>query len=204
MAQDRNYRVFPNKLEMLKFFGSYVPDLDVKTSARLAPFMYVYKGKIMVERNFILFIRAMEELSGLGIDESVSAMRRGTYIVFFDKPLPAPNRRGATVTAQVKNDDKDLEVETEEKTDEVADGKVEVTEPTEEVVETPEEGLAPTTPSEQEASDVIQAAAALENDSDKKGSKDKLADFAASKGVTLNKTKTFENMLADFKTALGQ
>lgn len=181
MAQERNYRVFPNKIEMLKFFGSYIPDLDVKTSARLAPFMYVYKGKVMVERNFILFLRAMEEISGLEIDESVSAMRGGSYIVFFKKEIPRPTNRGATITATVTPPVK----------------KEEVTQPA-------NADLAPVSEGDQNNAKIIEQALALNDESDKKGSKDKLAEFAAGMDITLNKTKTFENMIADLKTALSQ
>lgn len=201
MAQDRNYRVFPNKIEMLKFFGSYIPDLDVATSARLAPYMYVYKGKMVVERNFVLFLRSIEALAGLEIDETISAQRGGTYIIFFNKELPRPDRRGQAVKAVVAEDKASTE-EVNPATDEVASEPAEVVQ--EEVSPAPNAELAPVSDGEQEVSKLLQAAAALNSESDKKGSKDKLAEFAAARGITLNKTKTFENMLADLKTALGQ
>lgn len=193
MAQDRNYRVFPNKIEMLKFFGSYIPDLDVATSARLAPYMYVYKGKMVVERNFVLFLRSIEQLAGLEIDETISAQRGGTYIIFFNKELPRPDRRGQVLKASVAED---------KKVDEQVSEPVEVVQ--EQTAPAPNAELAPVSDGEQEVSKLLQAAAALNSESDKKGSKDKLAEFAAARGITLNKTKTFENMLADLKTALGQ
>lgn len=194
MAQDRNYRVFPNKIEMLKFFGSYIPDLDVATSARLAPYMYVYKGKMVVERNFVLFLRSIEQLAGLDIDETISAQRGGTYIIFFNKELPRPDRRGQVVKASVGEEKN----QTEQPAPETAEAVTETVEPA------PAADLAPVSDGEQEVSKLLQAAAALNSESDKKGSKDKLAEFAAARGITLNKTKTFENMLADLKTALGQ
>ena len=45
---------------------------------------------------------------------------------------------------------------------------------------------------------------ALNDESDKNGSKDKLADLAATKGITLAKNKSFENLMADFKAALEE
>lgn len=49
---------------------------------------------------------------------------------------------------------------------------------------------------------ILQQAAALEDEADKRGSKDALEAFAKTHGVELTKNKTFANMMVDFEAAL--
>ncbi|AKJ73308.1 inhibitor of prohead protease [Salmonella phage 19] len=124
-------------------------------------------------RNSVEFFKALAEISGLDVDAEHSTLRMGTYIVFFNSPLPNPNRRGKAVEAIVGP--KGEEVKTEEL--QVRSASYEA---------------------------ILAEAEALNDESDKKGSKDKLADLAATKGITLAKNKSFENMMADFKAALEE
>lgn len=51
--------------------------------------------------------------------------------------------------------------------------------------------------------EILKQAAALNNEDDKRGSKDALQAFAKEYGVTLSKAKTFQNMMKDFEAALA-
>lgn len=170
---NQNYRIFPNKVELFKFFGSYAPELNVGVSARLPLNGFCVGKEHKAFRNSIDFFKALAEISGLDVDAEHSTLRMGTYIVFFNSALPNPNRRGKAVEATVA-----------QKVDEEKAPVVE------------------TKSASYEA--ILTEAEALNDDADKKGSKDKLADLAATKGITLAKNKSFENMMADFKAALEE
>lgn len=172
---NQNYRIFPNKVELFKFFGMYAPDLNVGISSRLPMNGFCVGTEHKAFRTSIDFFKALAEISGLDVDAEHSTLRMGTYIVFFNSALPNPNRRGKTVEATVgpKGETVNIEPVNEE-----------------------------TKSASYEA--ILAEAAALNDESDKKGSKDKLADLAATKGITLTKNKSFENMMADFKTALEE
>lgn len=170
---NQNYRIFPNKVELFKFFGTYAPDLNVGVSARLPLNGFCVGTQHKAFRNSVEFFKALGEISGLDVDAEHSTLRMGTYIVFFNSPLPNPNRRGKAVEAIVGP--KGEEVKTEE-------------------VKVKSAGY--------EA--ILAEAEALNDEADKKASKDKLADLAATKGITLAKNKSFENMMADFKAALEE
>jgi len=171
---NQNYRIFPNKVELFKFFGTYTSDLNVGISARLPENGFCVGTQHKAFRNSIEFFKALGELSGLDVDAEHSTSRMGTYIVFFNSPLPNPNRRGKQVEARVEN----------KKEEEVQVTQIE------------------TKSASYEA--ILAEAEALNIDSDKKASKDKLADLAATKGITLAKNKSFENMMTDFKAALEE
>ena len=172
---NQNYRIFPNKVELFKFFGNYSGDLNVGVSSRL-PMNGICIGKEhKAFRTTVEFFKALGELTGLDVDAEHSTIRMGTYIVFFNSPLPNPNRRGKAIQAVVGPQGEEAKVE--QVTTETKSASYEA---------------------------ILAEAAALNDDSDKKGSKDKLADLAATKGITLTKNKSFENMMADFKTALEE
>ncbi|AFC21383.1 hypothetical protein GAP31_202 [Cronobacter phage vB_CsaM_GAP31] len=167
---NQNYRIFPNKVELFKFFGTYAPELNVGVSARLPLNGFCVGKEHKAFRNSVDFFKALAEISGLDVDAEHSTLRMGTYIVFFNSALPNPNRRGKAVEATVapKVDASVVEVKS----------------------------------ASYEA--ILTEAEALNDEADKKGSKDKLADLAATKGITLAKNKSFENMMADFKAALEE
>lgn len=172
---NQNYRIFPNKVEMFKFFGTYSPDLNVGVSSRLPMNGFCVGSQHKAFRSTVDFFKALAELTGLDVDAEHSTIRMGSYIVFFNSPIPNPNRRGKQVDATVGPKGEKVEIEqviTENKS------------------------------ASYEA--VLAQAAALNDETDKKGSKDKLAELAVTKGITLTKNKSFENMMADFKTALEE
>lgn len=157
------YKIFPNKVELFKFFNIYAPELNVGVSSRLPPNGFAVGKDYKAFRSFPEFIAALAELSGLDVDVKSSTFRIGTFIIFFNSAIPNPNRRGKAVEATV------------------------VAAPAAEALDV--EALMVT-------------AAALNDEADKKGSKDKLVELAEGHGVSLAKNKTFENMLADLKAAL--
>lgn len=170
---NQNYRIFPNKVELFKFFGTYAPDLNVGVSARLPLNGFCVGKEHKAFRNSVEFFKALAEISGLDVDAEHSTLRMGTYIVFFNSALPNPNRRGKAVEATVAPKVEDVKAEVVE----VKSASYEA---------------------------ILTQAEALNDEADKKGSKDKLADLAATKGITLAKNKSFENMMADFKAALEE
>ena len=161
---NQNYRIFPNKVELFKFFGAYAPQLNAAVSARLPLNGLCVGTQHKAFRNTVEFFTALAEMSGLDVDAQHSTIRMGSYIVFFNKDIPSPNSMGKVVDAKIvemqdKKDDKDIDL-------------------------------------------ILEEAMSLNDEADKKGSKDRLVEFALSKGVTLTKNKSFEKMIADLKSEL--
>lgn len=171
---NQNYRIFPNKVELFKFFGNYSEELNVGVSSRLPVHGFCVGKEHKAFRNSVEFFKALAELTGLDVDAEHSTIRMGSYIVFFNSALPNPNRRGKAVQATLGPKGEEVKVE-----------------PSVEVKSASYEAI-------------LAEAEALNDEADKKGSKDKLADLAATKGITLAKNKSFENMMADFKSALEE
>lgn len=173
---NQNYRIFPNKVEMFKFFANYSEDLNVGVSSRLPTHGFCVGSEHKAFRNSVEFFKALAELTGLDIDAEHSTIRMGSYIVFFNSATPNPKRRGKAVEATVSGP-KGEEAKVEQVNTEPKSAGYEA---------------------------ILAEAAALNDEGDKKGSKDKLADLAATKGISLTKNKSFENMMSDFKTALEE
>ena len=71
MAQS-HLEVFQSEYHMLKFFGQYLPKLDVDASTRLAPFLYSYDKELVLARNLYEFLIQVEEMTALGINTYAS------------------------------------------------------------------------------------------------------------------------------------
>lgn len=175
---NQNYRIFPNKVTLFNFFGAYIPELNVSVSCRVPLNGFAIGKEHRAFRTFPEFFKALADLSGLPVDTKNSTLRVGNYIVFFDGEILPPT----AVTRKVVPKVEEAVVVKEE----ILEDNVEVKEETQAV----------------DVSVIVAEAKSLLDEADKKGSKDKLAEFAANKGVTLSKSKTFENMLADFESAL--
>lgn len=85
----QEYKVFPNKVELFKFFGKYNETINVSASARLPLNGLAIGNKMKAFRTYPEFFAALAELSGLDVDTKASTLRLGTYIVFFNKELDA-------------------------------------------------------------------------------------------------------------------
>lgn len=173
---NQNYKIFPNKVELFKFFGKYNDKINVSASARLPMNGLALGNKMQAYRTFQEFYAALAELTGLDIDTKSSTTRMGTYIIFFNK-------------------DKDLSEKAEEKKADIksVDG------------ESPAESIENDNSQQDntlEIQKVLAEAAQFNDEEDKQGSKAKLIEFAASKNISLKGNKGFEKLLADFETAL--
>lgn len=173
---NQNYKIFPNKVELFKFFGKYNSDINVNASARLPLNGLALGSKLQAYRTFSEFFAALAELSGLDIDSKASTIRMGTYIVFFNSPIDLP---GEIVLKSdpvvVKNEEGEVIAES------VVSSSVE------------------STPS---IDAILLEAAALNDEADKAGSRARLIDFAASKNISLKGNKGFDKLIADFEAAL--
>ncbi|UYL84849.1 hypothetical protein pEaSNUABM55_00051 [Erwinia phage pEa_SNUABM_55] len=174
---NQNYKIFPNKVELFKFFGKYNDTINVGASARLPINGLAIGNKMQAYRTFPEFYAALAELTGLDIDTKASTVRMGTYIIFFNKEQDLP---GSEVVAAepivAKNEDGEIIGES--------------------VVQPPQEDTNPSIEA------ILIEAAALNDEDDKQGSKAKLIDFAASKNIVLKGNKGFDKLLADFEAAL--
>lgn len=184
-----HYEMFPNEMYMLKYFGQYLPLLDVSASSRLPFYFYIYDGKPCPRRNFQEFLTDMEDYANLGIDIRASRMAGFHFVVFFkEKPrAPAPAVEPPKISDSIT-----LEILTD------------IPPVVQEIVEVKEE-LKPEVVEKEVRADIaeiIAEAESLYKDSDKRGSKAALEKFAASKGVSLNKGGTFDTMMTEFKAAL--
>lgn len=189
--------LFPSEFHMLKFFGNYLPKLDVNQSAALAPFLYVYDNKFVLSRNLHEFLTQMEDLTALGINVPASACKGRAFLVFFDKELKDPkdfvaNTESNKVKAAVI---KEISKETP-----VVDTTVIKETPVEEKQEVKEEITEEKVNPEKTA--ILEKAESLRDDSKKAASKAALEAFALEHGVSLSKAKTFDGMLEDLKAAL--
>lgn len=196
MSTKLHLEVFQSEWHMLKFFGAYLPKLDVNASGRLAPFLYSYDGKLVLARNLYEFLKQMEALTALGIDPIASVQKNKAFLIFFNgvpkdaSKFVLQTEREATHRANVvASATKEIHVE-ELITTSVPETTV--VEPEPEV----KEEFSP------EKAEIIAQALALRDDSKKSASKAALEAFALEKGVSLTKSKTFDGMIEDLKAAL--
>lgn len=173
---NQNYRIFPNKVELFKFFGAYIPELNISASSRLPLNGFAIGKQMRAFRSFMEFFQELADLSGLPVDTKASTLRMGNFIVFFNGEITPPSDVKSSVAKQ----------------------KIEETV----VAQVIEDNAKANEQVNPDVKAIIAEASALLDETDKKGSKDRLAEFAANKGITLSKSKTFENMLADFESAL--
>lgn len=174
---NQNYKIFPNKVELFKFFGKYNDKINVSASARLPMNGMALGNKMQAYRTFSEFYAALSELTGLDIDTKASTTRMGTYIIFFNKEQGLPGSEVVVAEPVVaKNEDGEIIGES--------------------AVQPPQEDTDPSIEA------ILVEAAALNDGDDKQGSKAKLIEFAASKNIVLKGNKGFDKLLADFETAL--
>ncbi|URC22662.1 hypothetical protein KASHIRA_00680 [Serratia phage vB_SmaM-Kashira] len=195
-----HYERFNSEFQMLKFFGKYLPKLDVMASARMVPGVYVYDGKLHTTRHVWQFLTEMEALTGLGIDVKTSTIRFNTYVIFFNqKPKDAaefvqnstPVSTASLLTTSLPAEGEGVKQEDPEPT------------PAPAVDPAPVEDAEPTEPKAGVDVDAIMAEAeALRNDSAKAAAKTALEEFGLKHGASLSRGKTFDGMLEDLKAHL--
>lgn len=177
--------VFASEYHMLKFFEQYLFDLDADASARLAPFLFVYKGELVYTRNLYEFLMYIEDLTALGIDVAASAKKNHAFLVFFHDTPKDPSKFVKAVQAKVDIKVEDIPLSTTFKEPEAPVIKE----------ETP---AAPV----KDVEAILAGAEALRNDGAKSAAKAALEAYALQHGVSLIKSKTFDGMLEDLKAAL--
>lgn len=208
-----HFEVFSSEYHMLQFFGKYLPGLDVATSAKLSPFLYKYDNKLILSRNLYEFLTQMEELTALGIDTRASTQKGKSFLIFFNEQpkdaedfssqavgdissastvitLPAVEI-GDVITTEVPNGQVSLDtVSATVEHDKPAPAPVAI----ETVIDANNEDL--------EKEEFLKQAEALRDDTKKAASKAELEKLALTKGISLSKAKTFDDMMEDLKLAL--
>ena len=198
MSTNPHLEVFPSEYHMLKFFGKYLPKLDVDASGRLAPFLYSYDGELVYARNFYEFLEQIEAMTALGIDARASVKKQRAYLVFFHDTPKSPAKfvenvgKIAAARENVLPAEEVVEISSLVSTaiveptvpEVVAEVNVEVTEP------------------RADKDELVAKAEALRDESKKAAAKAALEAFAMEHGISLSKGKTFDAMIEDFKAAL--
>ncbi|MGX4995881.1 hypothetical protein [Enterobacter hormaechei] len=204
MAQP-HLEVFQSEYHMLKFFGQYLPKLDVDASARLAPFLYSYDGELVMGRNLYEFLNQIEAMTALGINTIASVQKGAAFLIFFDETPKSPEKFLANIgeikAARANVIPEDIETEVESPLSSLV--QTTVIDPTPEVKEEvkEEEKTASTRTDEQKAK-ILAHAETLRDDTKKAAAKAALESYALTMEISLSKAKTFDAMLEDLKAAL--
>lgn len=206
-----HFEVFASEYHMLQFFGKYLPGLDVATSAKLAPFLYKYDNKLILSRNLYEFLTQMEELTALGIDTRASTQKCKSFLVFFNEQLKNAEDFSAhsvediasastviTLPAVEVGDVISTEVPGAPASLDTVSATIEHSQPAPAAIETVIEA----NNEELEKQEFLKQAEALRDDTKKAASKADLEKLALTKGISLSKAKTFDDMMEDLKTAL--
>lgn len=173
-------KVFRNKVEFYHFIKSVADKFDLKQSLIANENSFVTtEGKHINSLHFFGFLSNLNKELGMHIEASASKQTPAGYVIVMSDS-----------SAEDKVDEKEEKEEVKHSQPE----KETVTEPeTVEVVVT-----------EDEEADIIAHAESLYDENAKKESKDKLADFASEKGISLAKNQTFEDMIEQLKGELVQ
>ncbi|AKY04014.1 hypothetical protein ADU18_0114 [Cronobacter phage PBES 02] len=203
MAQP-HLEVFQSEYHMLKFFGQYLPKLDVDASARLAPFLYSYDNELVMGRNLYEFLNQIEAMTALGINTIASVQKGAAFLVFFDETPKSPEKFLANIgeikAARANVIPEDVETEVESPLSSLV--QTTVIDPAPEVkVEVKEEKPASARTDEQKA-EILAHAETLRDDTKKAAAKAALESYALTMEISLSKAKTFDAMLEDLKAAL--
>lgn len=193
--------IFPSEYHMLKFFGKYLPKLDVEVSGRLGPYLYQYDGKLTMGRNLHEFLTQMEKMTALGINTHASVQKGRSYLVFFDDTPKTPEKFKQSV-GEIKAIREAQIDEPKEKT--ISEPLVQTTviEDADEVKEESELVKKESSRTEEEKTEILNHAESLRDDSKKSAAKAALEEYALTLGISLSKAKTFDNMLEDLKSEL--
>lgn len=203
MAQP-HLEVFQSEYHMLKFFGQYLPKLDVDASARLAPFLYSYDNELVMGRNLYEFLNQIEAMTALGINTIASVQKGAAFLVFFDETPKSPEKFLADVgeikASRANVIPEDVEPEVESPLSSLV--QTTVIDPSPEVKEEVEESKPASTRTDEEKAEILAHAETLRDDTKKAAAKAALESYALTLEISLSKAKTFDAMLEDLKAAL--
>ncbi|QQG33313.1 hypothetical protein [Pectobacterium phage PcCB7V] len=204
MAQP-HLEVFQSEYHMLKFFGQYLPKLDVDASARLAPFLYSYDNELVMGRNLYEFLNQIEAMTALGINTIASVQKGAAFLVFFDETPKSPEKFLANIgeikAARANVIPEDVETEVESPLSSLV--QTTVIDPAPEVKgEVKEEEKPASARTEEQKAEILAHAETLRDDTKKAAAKAALESYALTMEISLSKAKTFDAMLEDLKAAL--
>lgn len=204
MAQP-HLEVFQSEYHMLKFFGQYLPKLDVDASARLAPFLYSYDNELVMGRNLYEFLNQIEAMTALGINTIASVQKGAAFLIFFDETPKSPEKFLANIgeikAARANVIPEDVETEVESPLSSLV--QTTVIDPTPEVKEeVEEEEKSASTRTDEQKAEILAHAETLRDDTKKAAAKAALESYALTMEISLSKAKTFDAMLEDLKAAL--
>lgn len=200
MAQP-HMEVFQSEYHMLKFFGQYLPKLDVDASARLAPFLYSYDNELVMGRNLYEFLTQIEEMTALGINTVASVRKGAAFLIFFHETPKTPEKFLANVEEIRVARANVIPPDVEEVSPLAGLVQTTVIEPTPEVKEEVEE-KAVSSRTDEEKAEILAHAETLRDDTKKAAAKAALESYALTLEISLSKAKTFDAMLEDLKAAL--
>lgn len=201
MAQP-HLEVFQSEYHMLKFFGQYLPKLDVDASARLSPFLYSYDNELVMGRNLYEFLNQIEAMTALGINTIASVQKGAAFLIFFDETPKTPEKFLESIK-EIKA--ARANVIPEDKVEETPlTGLVQTTviEPAPEVKEEVKEDKPASTRTDEQKAEILAHAENLRDDTKKAAAKAALESYALTMEISLSKAKTFDAMLEDLKAAL--
>lgn len=201
MAQP-HLEVFQSEYHMLKFFGQYLPKLDVDASARLSPFLYSYDNELVMGRNLYEFLTQIEAMTALGINTIASVQKGAAFLIFFDETPKTPEKFLESIK-EIKA--ARANVIPEDKVEETPlTGLVQTTviEPVPEVKEEVKEDKPASTRTDEQKAEILAHAENLRDDTKKAAAKAALESYALTMEISLSKAKTFDAMLEDLKAAL--
>lgn len=204
MAQP-HLEVFQSEYHMLKFFGQYLPKLDVDASARLAPFLYSYDNELVMGRNLYEFLNQIEAMTALGINTIASVQKGAAFLVFFDETPKSPEKFLANIgeikAARANVIPEDVETEVESPLSSLV--QTTVIDPAPEVKgEVKEEEKPASARTDEQKAEILAHAETLRDDTKKAAAKAALESYALTLEISLSKAKTFDAMLEDLKAAL--
>lgn len=204
MAQP-HLEVFQSEYHMLKFFGQYLPKLDVDASARLAPFLYSYDNELVMGRNLYEFLNQIEAMTALGINTIASVQKGAAFLIFFDETPKSPEKFLANIgeikAASANVIPEDVETEVESPLSSLV--QTTIIDPAPEVKgEVKEEEKSASARTDEQKAEILAHAETLRDDTKKAAAKAALESYALTMEISLSKAKTFDAMLEDLKAAL--
>lgn len=204
MAQP-HLEVFQSEYHMLKFFGQYLPKLDVDASARLAPFLYSYDNELVMGRNLYEFLNQIEAMTALGINTIASVQKGAAFLIFFDETPKSPEKFLANIgeikAARANVIPEDVETEVESPLPSLVQTTV-IDPPPEVKGEVKEEEKSASARTDEQKAEILAHAETLRDDTKKAAAKAALESYALTMEISLSKAKTFDAMLEDLKAAL--
>lgn len=175
-------KLFPRKVEFYHFINSLSDNFDLKKSLIAREHSFVTnEGKHVNSIHFSNFISNLNKELGTNFDHDASRVTPAGYVI-------------------VVKDDKKSSKKSENKEEKMEDKKEQGLEIQDRDLEVKDTVVV----NEGQVESLVNEAKAIYDENAKKESKDKLAEFALSKGVTLAKNQTFEDMVNQFEKSLTE